>query len=279
MNRPKLFDAHTHLQFSAYDKDRGEVVKRTIGAGVWVVNVGTQIDTSASAVKLAEEHEGFYATVGLHPIHTHESFHDEKELGGEKGFKSRAESAGEEYKKLADHHKVVAIGECGLDYYHLPEGLEDEAKKSQKEEFVKQIKLAAEVDKPLMIHCRDAFEDLINVLKENKKFLRSEKTGITHFFTGNRDQADKLLEMGFYFSFGGVITITRDYDETVKSFPMDRILLETDAPYVSPSVHRGKRNEPVYVEEVAKRMAEIKGVSEKKIGEVTVENTFRIFNL
>lgn len=278
MSKPELFDAHTHLQFSAYDKDREEVVRRTIDAGVWVVNVGTQMDTSLSAVKLAEEHEGFYAAVGLHPIHTHESFHDEKELGGGKGFKSRSESVTEEYKKLAEHKKVVAIGECGLDYFHLPEN-EGEAKQRQKEEFVKQIRLAAEVNKPLMIHCRDAFGDLITILGESKKYLRSERTGITHFFTGSKEEAEKLLAMGFYFSFGGVVTITRDYDEVVSSLPIDRILLETDAPYVSPVAYRGKRNEPAYVKEAAKRIAEIRNLSEEEVSRLTVENAVRIFGL
>ncbi|MCL5016023.1 MAG: TatD family hydrolase [Patescibacteria group bacterium] len=278
MSKPELFDAHTHLQFSAYDKDREEVVRRTIDAGVWVVNVGTQIDTSLSAVKLAEEHEGFYAAVGLHPIHTHESFHDKKELGGGKGFKSRSESVTEEYKKLAEHKKVVAIGECGLDYFHLPEN-EDEAKQRQKEEFIKQIQLAAEVNKPLMIHCRDAFGDLIAILEENKKYLRSEKTGIAHFFTGTKEEAEKLLAMGFYFSFGGVVTITRDYDEVVSSLPIDRILLETDAPYVSPVAYRGKRNEPIYVKEVAKRLSEIRGISLADIQRTTTENAFKVFSI
>ncbi len=280
MNKPELFDAHTHLQFNAYDKDREDVIKRTIDAGVWVVNVGTQIDTSMSAVKLAEEHSGFYATIGLHPTHTHESFHDEKELsGGGRGFKSRAESISEEYLKLAEHKKVVAIGECGLDYYRLPEGLEEEAKRNQRKEFVKQIKLAAEVNKPLMVHCRDAFGDLIGVLEQNKKFLRPENAGITHFFTGTKEEAGALLKMGFYFSFGGVLTVTRDYDEVVKTLPEKSLLLETDAPYVSPLPYRGKRNEPVYMREAAKRIAEIRNSSEEEICSLTVDNTIRIFGL
>ena len=279
MNRPELFDAHTHLQFAAYDQDREEVIKRTLEAGVWAVNVGTQLDTSRAAIELAENHPGLYAAVGLHPIHTHESFHDAEELGGAKGFASREAQFSEEYSRLAAHPKVVAIGECGLDYFHLPEEREEEAKAKQRVEFFKQIRLSAELKKPLMIHCRQAFGDLIGVLEENRKLLDPARAGIIHFFTGSKEEAQKLINFGFYFSFGGVLTITGDYDEAVRSVPPEKILLETDAPYVAPRSHRGRRNEPLYVREVAERLAEIRSVTYAEIAESTVENAFRIFNI
>lgn len=281
MIRPELFDAHTHLQFAAYDQDREEVIKRTLDGGVWAVNVGTQLDTSRAAIELAEKYAGLYAAVGLHPIHTHESFHDAEELGGAeaKGFKSRDEELGEEYFRLASHPKVVAIGECGLDYFHLPEGREEEAKAKQRSEFLKQVRLSAELKKPLMIHCRQAFGDLIAVLEENRRLLDPARAGVIHFFTGSKEEAQKLINLGFYFSFGGVLTITNDYDEAVLSVPPERVLLETDAPYVAPRSHRGRRNEPLYVREVAERLAEIRSVSYAEIAESTVENTFRIFNI
>ncbi len=281
MNRPELFDVHTHLQFAAYDQDREEVIKHTLETGVWAVNVGTRLDTSRAAIELAEKYSGLYAAVGLHPVHTHESFHDAEELGSSTagGFRSRDEEIGEEYFRLAAHPKVVAIGECGLDYFHLPEGREKEAKAKQRSEFLKQIELSAELKKPLMIHCRQAFGDLIAMFEENRKLLDPARAGVIHFFTGSKEEAQKLVNLGFYFSFGGVLTITGDYDEAVISVPADRILLETDAPYVAPRSHRGRRNEPLYVKEVAERLAEIRSVSYGEIAESTVENAFRIFNI
>ena len=130
-----------------------------------------------------------------------------------------------------------------------------------------------------MIHCRQAFGDLIGVLEENRKLLDPARAGIIHFFTGSKEEAQKLINFGFYFSFGGVLTITGDYDEAVRSVPPEKILLETDAPYVAPRSHRGRRNEPLYVREVAERLAEIRSVTYAEIAESTVENAFRIFNI
>src|SRR3989344_1845983 len=153
---PRLIDAHTHTQFAAFEKDGDAVIRRALGAGIWMINVGTQRDTSANSLELAHKYDGVWATVGLHPIHTEKSFHDEQELGGAGNFTSRGEEFDYDYyKKLAQDTKVVAIGECGLDYYRLIE----DTKKKQAEVFIKQIELAREIKKPLMIHCRDAFHD------------------------------------------------------------------------------------------------------------------------
>ncbi|MDP3800261.1 MAG: TatD family hydrolase [bacterium] len=273
---PKLIDAHTHVQFVAYKDDRDEVIKRSLDAGVWMVNVGTQLDTSLEAIKLAEKYsEGVYATVGLHPVHTDKSFHDQAELGeGGVEFTSRGEVFNyEEYKKLAVHPKVVAIGECGLDYYHSAE-----SRKKQEEAFIKHIELAYEVKKPLMIHCRKAFEDLINVLRDNRHRLQTVP-GIIHFFSGDLKQATMLLDMGFYFTFGGVVTFTRDYDEIIKTVPINRLLLETDAPYVTPAPYRGQRNESVYVMEIAKKIGEIKNIDFEEVSHHTVENARSVFHI
>ncbi|MDP3764421.1 MAG: TatD family hydrolase [bacterium] len=297
---PKLIDAHTHIQFAAYKDDRDEVIKRSLDAGIWLVNVGTQLDTSLEAIKLAEKYnEGVYATVGLHPVHTDKSFHDQAELGeGGMEFTSRGEVFDyEEYKKLALHPKVVAIGECGLDYYadfarERSERLQNRAsaeafseggsvelrQEKQKLTFIKHIELAHEVKKPLMIHCREAFDDLIDTLKANSSKLQIIP-GIIHFFSGNIKQATMLLDMGFYFTFGGVVTFTRDYDEIIKTVPVNRILLETDAPYVTPAPYRGQRNEPAYVIEVAKKIGEIKGIDFEEVSHHTVENTRAIFGI
>lgn len=243
-----------------------------------MVNVGTQKDTSQKAITLAEKYpEGVYATVGLHPIHTDKSFHDKEELGsGGEEFTSRGEVFDYDgYKKLALHPKVVAIGECGLDYYRINDA---DSKEKQEAAFVQQIELARDVEKPLMIHCRAAFPDLISVLKANSSKLQAVP-GIIHFFSGTEPQASDLLNMGLYFTFGGVITFSRDYDEIIKSVPVSRTLLETDAPYVTPAPHRGKRNEPAYVAEVAKKLAEIKGVSLEEIQHHTNENARAIFRI
>lgn len=275
----KFLDAHTHVQFAAFDEDRKEVIDRAINNGVSMVNVGTQADTSAAAIKLANEYkEGLYATVGLHPIHTEKSYHDEKELGdgdAAKVFTSKGENFDyDNYKKMALDSKVVAIGECGLDYYRLSE----ESKEKQKEIFIKQIELAKDVKKPLMIHCRNAFSDLIEILNSELKILNSPP-GVIHFFSGTAEDAKKLMELGFSFTLGGVVTFTRDYDEAIKAIPLDRILSETDAPYVAPVPYRGKRNEPFYVIEVVKKLAEIKNVSVEEIAEATIRNASRVFNI
>lgn len=275
MSDLKLFDVHTHTQFAAYVEDQDAVVQRALDAGVWMINVGTQKDTSANAVQTAHRFsEGVFVAVGLHPIHTEVSYHDTQELGGEKGFTSRGEKFDYQYYKiLAEDKKVVAIGECGLDYYRL----EEQSKEQQKAAFGQQIQLAHEVKKPLMIHCRNAFEDLISVLHASS--FKLQAPGVIHFFSGSVANAEVLLEMGFYFSFGGVITFARDYDEVIHYIPIERILLETDAPYVTPVPFRGKRNEPVCVVEVAKKMAELKNLSEEEIARITTQNARQLFRV
>ena len=273
-NPVRFFDVHTHVQFAAFKDDRKEVLERALKNDVWVVNVGTQRDTSESALELAEKYpEGVWAAVGLHPIHADKSYHDAEELGGGEAaleFTSRGEEFDYDYyKKLAENHKVVAIGECGLDYYRLSA----DTKKKQKEIFEKQIALSNEIKKPLMVHCREAFADLIEILSEQ----RSSVAGIVHFFSGTTENAGKLMDLGFSFSLGGVLTFARDYDKVVKYIPMGRILLETDAPYVAPVPYRGKRNEPSYIIEVAKKIAEIKDLTLEEVAVLTFQNAENIF--
>lgn len=277
VSTPKLFDIHTHIQFAAFKDDADLVIQRALDAGVWMINVGTQKDTSAKAIEFAEKYpEGVYATVGLHPIHTEKSYHDPQELGDSKearGFTSRGEEFDyAHYKKLASNSKVVAIGECGLDYYRLGE----ETKKKQREAFLEQIELAHEGGKPLMIHCRQAFADLIGVLRAANYKLQP---GVVHFFSGTKDDAKKLMDMGFSFSFGGVLTFARDYDEVVKYTPLERILLETDAPYVAPVPYRGKRNEPTYVAEVGEKISELKKIEFEEVVRQTTNNARKIFSI
>jgi TatD DNase family protein len=280
----KFFDAHAHIQFSAYDADRDAVISRARDAGVTIVTVGTQRDTSQAAVALAEKHPGaIYAAVGLHPVHTSKSYHDAEELGGgeaAKAFTSRGEVFDfDYYKDLAMRPGVVAIGECGLDYYRFNEvEPKDDQIKKQKDAFLMQIRLTEEIKKPLMIHCRSAFPDLIEILVSCHLSLVTNP-GIIHFFTGTPDEARALLDLGFSFTFGGVVTFARSYDEVVNLIPMDRILSETDAPYVAPAPYRGKRNEPAYVVEVVKKLAELKNVSLEAMAAQIQTNTRRIFSV
>ena len=284
----RYFDAHTHVQFKAFESDHEEVIGRALAAGVGMVNVGTQETTSARAVELAHKYENLYAAVGLHPIHTSASYHDSDELGDTpeaKGFTSRGEEFNYGYYKgLALDPKTVAIGECGLDYFRL-EGDVRKLKESQKTAFLSQVKLAAEVGKPLMIHARpskgtdDTYEDLLGILKDAG--FRGKV--IFHFYAGSPEMAEKLLAAPFgnetYFTFGGVITFVRDYDKVVKLIPPERILTETDAPYVTPAPYRGKRNEPVYVIEVVKKLAEIKNIPEEEMRKQILENAERVFGI
>jgi TatD DNase family protein len=288
-----FFDAHTHVQFSAYDADRDAVVLRAKDAGVRFINIGTQKDTSRRAVEFAErnENKGVFAAVGLHPVHTSRSFHDVDELGGDeaaKSFTSRGEIFDAAYyRELALHQKTLAIGECGLDYFHFNEDESRETQvQKQKDVFLAQIMLAGEVKKPLMIHCREAFSDLIDMLIANRQSLIDSSPGVIHFFTGTAYDAQKLLDLGFSFTFGGAITFpprkgksAGDYDEVIHLIPADRILSETDAPYVAPAAYRGKRNEPAYVIEVVKKLAELKNVSVGEMASQIRDNAKGIFGI
>lgn len=285
---PHFFDAHTHVQFFGFDADRDTVIRRALDADVRMVNVGTQKDTSRAAVELARRYpEGsLYTAVGLHPIHTGRSYHDANELGGgeaAKAFTSRGEEFDiDYYKELARDPRTIAIGECGLDYFHFngDEPRETQIKK-QKAAFLAQITLSKEVKKPLMIHCRNAFADLIEFVRPHAHEL---PPGVVHFFTGTPDDARALLDLGYSFTFGGAVTFpprrgrTRgDYDEAIDAIPPDRILSETDAPYVAPAPFRGKRNEPAYVVHAVARLAELKTIPTEEMKARIWENAKRIF--
>jgi TatD DNase family protein len=320
---PRYIDIHSHLNFPEYDADRSEVIARMKEAGVWTVTVGVDLESSRSAVVLSGKiftETGFdveagsdassevspnaspnapsnvslahiFAAIGLHPQD------NLIELG--KPF------ALEEYREFARNPRVVAIGECGLDYSRLnsKDVSKDEREtiiKRQKEIFEIQIKLAREVDKPLMLHIRpsknsmDAYEDAYEILKgkydfvpeatlSNNSVASKKLFGNVHFFAGDWQTAQKFLAIGFTLSFTGVITFARDYDETIMKAPLDMILSETDCPFVSPVPYRGKRNEPAHVVQVADKIAEIRGavtVAEREIvRQALVQNAIRLFKL
>ena len=281
MKNFKYIDIHSHVNFTAFDADREEVLKRALDNETFVINVGTQIDTSRNAVKLANQYpEGVYAIIGLHPIHTGASYHDVKELGvGGKEFTSRGEIFDKaEYRKLLADPKTLGVGECGLDYYRC----DDESIARQKEAFIAQIELANEFHKPLMLHIRNnpedksknAYFDALELLKKH-----AQVKGDVHFFAGGLPEAQAFLDFGFTLSFTGVITFTHDYDEVIKNTPLEMIMTETDSPYVAPVPYRGKRNEPVYVREVVKKIAEIKNLPEEKVAQAIISNAKRVFGL
>lgn len=270
---PKFFDIHSHVHFEAFKDDASKVVQHALDEGVWMIQVGTQRDTSKAAIALANSFpKGVYASVGLHPIHTQVSYHDKKELGeGGKAFSSRGEVFDYAlYKELALDPKVVAIGECGLDYYRL----EEDTKEEQKKAFEAQINLANEIGKPLMLHIRNAYKDAYEILKSTSKVK-----GNVHFFAGTWSQAKWFLDFGFSLSFTGVITFARDYDEVVLNTPLSMILSETDSPYVTPVPHRGSRNEPLFVKEVAHTIATIRGEGKELVEAALVENAIRVFGI
>ncbi len=268
----KYFDAHTHTNFVAYDEDREEVMKRSLDAGVGMNVVGTQIDTSRTALELARRYDDVWATIGLHPTHTSKSYHDTKELGeGGREFTSRGEVFDmNAYREMGKDPKVIAIGECGLDYYRLTE----DTKKTQQDAFVQQIELANSLGKPLMLHVREAYEDSLEILKTHAKVR-----GDVHFFAGDWNIARQFLDLGFTLSFTGVVTFTHDYDEVVRNAPLDMLLSETDAPYITPVPYRGKRNEPAYVTEVVKAIAGIRGEDSDMVGLQLMANAARVFSI
>lgn len=268
-----MFDSHAHLQSSSFDGDREEVIKKMEEEGVGVINIGSNLEASQKGVILAKN-KGFFAVVGLHPHYLRSSKDpDEPSFEGPETFKK------EKYIPFLENEKVVGIGECGLDYFNLTD---KSVKEKQKEVFKKQIDLAREYKKPLVLHIRsdknnDAHYDAINILKEAGFNQESQRSGVAHFFTSDWEIASQFLSLGFYISFSGVITFTNQYDQVVKNVPLDKILVETDCPYVAPVPFRGKRNEPIFVEYVIKQVAKLKGLSFEEVAEETVKNTKKLF--
>jgi TatD DNase family protein len=257
----KYIDIHTHLNLEQFEHDAHAVGEHTLEEGVAYINVGTGEETSARALALARSaKEGVYATVGMHPTHAGE---------GEVFTK-------ENLQKLAEDTSVVAIGECGFDYFRV----EKDTKKKQEEVFIQQIELANKLQKPLMLHIRpsvnhvDAYEDALSVIKCHANVL-----GNVHFFAGTYDIAKQFWDIGYTTSFTGVITFTDQYHDVIQKAPLSMLHGETDAPYVAPVPYRGKRNEPLHVREVYRKIAEIRGVNEEDIRIQLLENAQRLFNV
>lgn len=244
-----FIDTHAHLNFKDFDLDWQQVIDRAKKANVQaIINVGSNLMTSRKAVEIAGEEKNIFAAVGLHPIHikapTQRSESRHKVVGDEKFDE-------EKFLKLAQNKKVVAIGETGLDYYYNKTNAA-----LQKEVLQKSIKLAYQVSKPIILHSREASDDLLPLLMAENPLPK----GVMHCFEGDWQFAQMILEMGFYISFTGLITFSKNQKtlEVIKEAPLERILIETDCPYLAPEAYRGKKNEPAFVVEVARKIAEIK---------------------
>lgn len=276
-----LIDTHSHVNFNAYKSDADEVIHRSLDNGAWMINVGSQYETSKRAIEIAERYEkGVYAAIGLHPIHLAEGIFKTKIDTEEIEFETREEEFNyEKYKKLATSKKVIAIGETGLDYYYRPKTniKLKEFKNKQRETLLKQIGLAEELNLPLIFHCRAAHEDLINMLDAKYNTQNTKLRGVVHCFTGNSEQAEKYLGKGFYLGFNGII-FKLNLDEVIKNTPLEKILIETDCPYLTPFPMVG-RNEPLYAKYVAEKIAQIKGETSEKIANITTENAKKLFKI
>jgi len=272
-----LIDTHAHLNFNAYKEDIEDVIKRSLENDVWIINVGSQYSTSKRAVEIAKNYpKGVYAAVGLHPIHLSNGIFKTKIDKEEIEFETREEEFDyEKYKELAQSEKVVAIGEIGFDYWYKPKTKIklDEFKNRQRETFLKQLKLSDDLNLPVMFHCRVAHADLINILESQNKKPR----GVIHCFSGNWEEAQKYLAMGLSLGFNGII-FKLNVDEVIAKTPLERILIETDCPYLIPPPMKG-RNDPLYVKYVAERIAKIKNLSYEEISDITAENAVKLFNL
>jgi len=280
-----LFDSHTHLNLAAFDSDRDGLIKNYLKKGLFLVNVGTCYQTSKKAIEIAEEYQNCWASVGLHPAHTFPvplNQLDKNEISAlnsdiqETLIVEEFDSQFEDLLKTSK--KIVAIGECGLDYSYLkdlPLEKQEEYKKLEEKAFRKQIRAALQFHLPLILHLRDLYEVALLILEEEKYNIPA----VFHFFSGNLEQAQLILKQGCYLGFSGVITYSFKLDGVIKLTPLERILIETDAPYVAPIPYRGKRNEPLYVKEVAKKIAKIKNLPLEKVEKATFENAKRLFNL
>lgn len=253
-----LIDSHVHLDDRRFDVDRERLIKSLRESGIeLVINVGADLNSSIKSVSLAEEYDNIYASVGIHP-------HSAKEMD---------DSTIDILKSFASRDKVVAIGEIGLDYYH-----DHSPRDIQRKRFKEQIELAKEVGLPIIIHTREAAADTFDILKEAQD---GSLEGVLHCYSGSVEMAKDYIDMGFYISLAGPVTFknARVPKEIAKAVPIDRLFVETDAPYLTPEPHRGKRNEPIYLRYVAGTIAELRGITFEELARKTSENVKRLFKI
>lgn len=253
-----LFDTHAHLDDEKFNDDRDKVIEQCIESGVeLILNAGSNIATSKSSIALAEKYPFIYAAVGVHP-------HDADKMDDD----SIAVIA-----ELAANKKVKAIGEIGLDYYY-----DFSPREVQKKRFAEQIDLARQLKLPVIIHARDAHGDTMEIFKKSDI---QKVGGVLHSFSGSVEMAQECLRLGLYLSISGPVTFSNGKKtvEVVREVPLERLLIETDSPYLTPVPYRGKRNYPGYVRHVAEKIAEIKGITFEEVAQTTLENGKRLFNI
>lgn len=270
---PHLVDTHCHLHFPAYDTDRDAMLQRMREQAMWAITVGTNATTSALGVAFAEQHPDIFATVGYHPEHLTSSYVPEDEPHESTPYTIEAIAA-----IARSSNKVVAIGETGLDFFRIDQDRDQAAaKQAQETALLEHIQLAHECTLPLVIHCRDALTRLADIIKNNPI------NGVVHCFTGTWDDAKPLLNLGLHLSFTGIITFAPKkvaaIHDVIQKMPQDRLLIETDAPWLAPEPHRGKRNEPSYVHQVAAQIAALRGTSVDNIAAQTTANATKLFQL
>lgn len=270
----KYFDSHCHLDLEPLSNEKEAVVERAAKADVvGMINIGTSLRGSARSVEIANMYPNIWATVGLHPQDVGEII-------------SLSDTM-EQLENLTANDQVVGIGEIGLDYYSAGTGTKGSVsvaeKKKQKELFITQLELANKLNLPVVVHIRDAWEDFFYIIENFKLKIGNYPKGVVHCFTGNKEHAKKILDIGFCVGFTGFITFDQPkfnhIREAVGVVPINKLLIETDAPFLAPEPHRGKTNEPAYVTCVAKKVAEIKNLTEREVAEKTLNNTYKLFNL
>ncbi len=263
-----LIDTHAHLNIQEFNQDREEIIDRCLSNDIYIINVGLDYKTSQRAIEIAEKYnKGVYASVAIHPHN----------VGKDKFDASK-------FKKMTKSSKVVAVGESGLDYMFCEH--DQKMQKLQQKVFIQHLKLAKQLNKPIIIHSRKLFPEILEIIKQN---IEIKPKGVLHCYMGRWSYAQEYLDLGFYISFTGLITYARDYDKVIKNTPLEKIMVETDAPYLTPEPIRSSnkepkfkdkpRNEPQYVKCVAEKIAEVKGISFEKVAEQTTRNARKLFKI
>ncbi len=280
---PTFIDTHSHVQFNAFKDDGDSVVQKTLAAGTWIVIPSSQIDTSRRAVEYAERYtEGVYAAVGLHPIHLEDTFVDESEVGSQVKFHTRQEEfVRANYEELLSSKKVVALGEIGLDYWRKPKSKSKALayKQKQKDVLLAQLDLACDHHLPVIFHCRVALDDLLEILADHPLTKTMSPPGIIHCYTGNAAQAQKFIELGYYVGVNAGMVYKLDLADVVKAVPLERMVLETDAPYLTPPQLGDVRNEPLNVRFAAEYIAKIKNISVEEAAKATTQNARNVLHI
>lgn len=306
-------DTHCHVNFTDFKDDWQEVLERAQKNDTWVIVVGTKMSNNLRAVNIAKQYpKGVYAAVGVHPVQLIDT--EFEEFDGASGKKIMIKSPAEkfDYEQYRDlilksinevpvqrsfmrnnaWGRIVAIGECGLDFYHLPEDItafkREELIDQQIKVFKEHLRLANETQLPVIMHCRgskatpdDAYDVMLDILKHAKLRYGTQLKGVLHCFSGSAEQAKKFLDLGFLLGFTGVITYEKSdkYEKMLRDLPLNKLLIETDSPYLTPDPYRGQRNEPSYVKRVAETIAKYKGITVYEVAKATTDNALDLFNL